>query len=71
MEYYEDNLVADILGAKPAKLPGTPEATVQRTMSTYKANEPQAKAIIGAYQATGFVLIQGYGSDSCRSSIAF
>jgi senataxin len=59
MEYYEDSLVADILSARPAKLPEIPEAAVQKAMLAYKANEPQARAIMSAYRTQGFVLIQG------------
>ncbi len=53
-------MMADILGGKPAKLPEIPEPTIQRAMLAYNANEPQAKAIVAAYRATGFVMIQGY-----------
>jgi hypothetical protein len=59
MEYYEDSLVANILAAKPARLPDVPETTIQKAMLAYNANEPQAKAIVAAYRTQGFILIQG------------
>ncbi len=59
MEFYEDQLVSDILSARPAKLPDIPEAAITRAMTTYSANAPQAKAIVSAFKTQGFVLIQG------------
>jgi senataxin len=59
LPYYEPEMLRDILGGRSAHLPMMNDGEVQRTMSTYDVNEPQAKAIIGSTRIDGFALIQG------------
>lgn len=59
LPYYEPELLESILSAKPTPLPPVADTIVQSAMKIYNVNEPQARAIMGAMQAQGFVLIQG------------
>ncbi|KAG2010053.1 RNA helicase [Coprinopsis cinerea AmutBmut pab1-1] len=58
-----------IFHAKAARMPDIDPAEVEKAMSTYKINEPQATAIIGAMASTGFVLIQGPPGTGKTSTI--
>lgn len=57
LEYYD--LCDDILKAKPSEPIELPETEIKKTMSTYKLNHSQAKAILGTDKSKGFSLIQG------------
>ena len=52
-------LFPEILQPSPPPIPPVDPRQLQRTMTAYKTNEPQAKAIIGSLQTRGFSLIQG------------
>lgn len=59
LPFYEPSVLHDILNANSAKMPAMSEMAIRQAMTTYDVNEPQAKAIIGATQISGFALIQG------------
>jgi senataxin len=53
------DLADDVLKPELPELPKFSDAAIQRSMRTYRVNEPQAAAIMGAVQTQGFMLIQG------------
>jgi senataxin len=53
------DLADDILKPELPQLPKFSNADIQRSMKTYRVNEPQAAAILSATQTRGFMLIQG------------
>ncbi|KAK7208424.1 SEN1 N terminal-domain-containing protein [Myxozyma melibiosi] len=57
LPYYD--LCDQILQARPANMVRAEGAKIKRAQQIYKVNAPQAGAIIGAMEATGFTLIQG------------
>lgn len=57
MPYYD--LVDEILSPPHHKKPEMPEALINRAMSAYRVNRPQAGAILSALSRDGFSLIQG------------
>lgn len=59
LEHFD--LVNDILNPRPVPMPTLSQEAVQKCIQTYKVNQPQAEAIVGALQKKkGFTLIQGY-----------
>ncbi len=60
LPYYEPGILRDILAARSASTPNVSEAAVEDAMSKFQVNEPQAKAILGAFAVQGFALIQGW-----------
>lgn len=59
MPYYEPGIVGDILAARSAPTPTISEADIEDAMNSFQVNEPQARAILGAFAVKGFALIQG------------
>lgn len=57
LPYYD--LCDQIVQARPANMVRADGARVKRAMQMYNVNTPQAGAIIGAMESTGFTLIQG------------
>jgi senataxin len=58
-DFYESILSPKLIGITHMK----PDH-IQKAMTDYKVNEPQAIAILNALRADGFVLIQGYALAS-------
>jgi hypothetical protein len=58
-DFYEGILRPKLIGVAHMK----PDY-IQKAMTSYKVNEPQAIAILNALRADGFVLIQGYALAS-------
>lgn len=59
LPYYEPGIVADILAARSAPEPSLSEDDIKDAMGNFQVNEPQARAILGAFAVKGFALIQG------------
>lgn len=57
LPYYD--LYDNILQPKLSSIQTIDPSNVQKTMSTYNVNEPQAIAILASLEAEGFALIQG------------
>ena len=58
VSYYD--LFQTIMRPQLPALPKINQKDIEKTMKTYRINEPQAKAILGALESQGFVLIQGF-----------
>lgn len=56
--YYDQ--FSTILNPCLPNLPELKEKDIREIMTTYRVNEPQAKAILASLRSDGFVLIQGY-----------
>lgn len=59
LPYYEQDMLADILSARSAVMPRLSDPAIDEAKRAYDANEPQARAILGAMAMKGFALIQG------------
>ena len=58
LEYYD--LCDTIFRPRLAPMERLSPNEVSRAMTSYRVNEPQAKAILSSLNTTGFSLIQGY-----------
>ncbi|GEM11057.1 tRNA-splicing endonuclease [Rhodotorula toruloides] len=63
------DLCGDVLAPRPPPSIKTDPRTIEKTMSAYKVNEPQAIAIHGALRTQGFNLIQGPPGTGKTSTI--
>lgn len=59
LPFYEPALLLDILAGRSAPMPRLSDYAIDDAKEAYDVNEPQAKAILGAMDVTGFALIQG------------
>lgn len=53
------DVLDSVLHSRLARPPTVDQAEVQKVMSAYKVNEPQANAILKSLGTEGFALIQG------------
>ncbi|RDB14553.1 putative ATP-dependent helicase C29A10.10c [Hypsizygus marmoreus] len=67
LPYYD--LFETIMRPQISNPPRTEPRDVQKTMATYRVNEPQAKAILSTLSSKGFVLIQGPPGTGKTSTI--
>ena len=52
-------MLGNILAARSAMMPRLSDHAIDEAKRAYDVNEPQARAILGAMDVNGFVLIQG------------
>ncbi|KAG8898400.1 DEAD-box type RNA helicase, partial [Tulasnella sp. 403] len=63
------DLADEILKPRPAKLPVISRDRIQKAVKSFGVNEPQAEAILGAFEIQGFALIQGPPGTGKTSTI--
>ncbi|KDQ11409.1 hypothetical protein BOTBODRAFT_135716 [Botryobasidium botryosum FD-172 SS1] len=63
------DLYDDIISPQPATLPQISQTRIQSAMRSYGLNEPQAIAVLGSLETTGFALIQGPPGTGKTSTI--